>query len=676
MTYSRTLINRLICIVCFFTFSLVVVFTLSRILHFGTTLSERYTPLERVTRIEQMISSIFYKNNILSKKNTGSQYDFDMSNQLLLNAVEVLDCNHREKYILFNDFEKILSKVPVEERGRAIGKIVDITKVYSRINCAVLINDSEFIHSLKINVFDKDIKIKKFITSLLTEDFRWFSKSHCVYSQGDNEKIIYLSGGYNKCLLGRKNVITHVGYHGGRSLKKIADVLEKPAIKSSHVVKGSNSIDYKLTLDPSIQSTLDEWGICLIFEKKNCNKDLYIKRSFSLVIADANNGDILGIKCVGEKCTQNGLIYLGDLAALQVMTPPASIAKILFALAIASDTSIKPDELMLQLKTSGSFSNSSGKRNEWWERQAICDYKEENGSCSTINRTRYYADMLGFSTTCSNSKIFGKKEGSMSFSKLSCGESIIARDGNNSGTTPKGFLGYIPIDENLHLNKSGVVEFMKWRNYNNIRKNREKVLDSTEYLNTSTIVQSSIGGGNSRISALGIASIMTGTNLLGKGIYPKHPSVLNMLRKENYKDRNFLVPFEDRMSANIVIEGLRKVLTPSERGWIGSGTASTNFKNIFGKTCDEKCPIFGKTGTVSSMDLNFKNVSLFGGVTQLDKLQLLLGKDLRFSKYKNIAIGIISYNDDIDEKRITASNAHMRIINNLFFRNENNGQQF
>ena len=47
-----------------------------------------------------------------------------------------------------------------------------------------------------------------------------------------------------------------------------------------------------------------------------------------------------------------------------------------------------------------------------------------------------------------------------------------------------------------------------------------------------------------------------------------------------------------------------------------------------------------------------------------------------FGKYKNIAIGIISYNDDIDEKRITASNAHMRIINNLFFRNENNGQQF
>jgi hypothetical protein len=169
---------------------------------------------------------------------------------------------------------------------------------------------------------------------------------------------------------------------------------------------------------------------------------------------------------------------------------------------------------------------------------------------------------------------------------------------------------------------------------------------------------------------------MTGTNLLGKGIYPNQPSVLNMLRKENYKDRNFLVPIEDRISANIVIEGLRKVLTPFEKGWTGSGTASTDFKNIFGKTCNEKCPIFGKTGTVSSMDLNFKNVSLFGGVTQLDKLKLLLGKDLRFDKYKNIAIGIISYNDDIDEKKITASNAHMRIINNLFFRNKNNGQQF
>ena len=676
MTYSRTLINRLICIVCFFILSLVLVFTISRMLHSGTTFSERYTPVERVTRIEQMISSIFYKNNFFPKKNIGSQYDFDISNQLLLNAIDVLDCNHREKNILFNDFKNILSKVPVEERGRAVGKIVDITKVYSRINCVVLINDSDFIHSLKINVFDKDIKIKKLIASLLTENFRWFSKSHCIYSKGDNGKIIYLSGGYNNCFLERKNVINHVGYHGGRSLKKIANILEKPAIKSSHEVKDLYPIDYNLTLDPSIQSTLDEWGICLIFEKKSCNKDLYIKRSFSLVISDASNGNILGIKCVGEKCTQNGLSYLGDLAALQVMTPPASIAKILFALGIASDTSNNPEELMLQLKTSGSFSNLSGKRNEWWERQAICDYKEGNGPCGVIIRTRYYADMLGFSTTCSSGKIFGKKEGSMSFSKLSCGESIIARDGNNSGTTPKGFIGYIPIDEDLYLNRSGVVEFMKWRDYNNIRKNREKVIDSTEYLNTSTIVQSSIGGGNSRISALGISSIMTGTNLLGKGIYPNHPSVLNMLRKENYKSQNFLVPIEDRISANIVTEGLRKVLTPSEKGWIGSGTASTDFKNIFGKTCDEKCPIFGKTGTVSSMDLNFKNVSLFGGVTHLDKLQLLLGKDLRFDKYKNIAVGIISYNDDFDEKNITASNAHMRIINNLFFRNENNGQQF
>ena len=674
MTYSRTLFNRLICIVCFFIFSLTVVFTVSRMLHFGTTYSERYTPSERVTRIEQMISNIFYKTNFVPKKNIEDQYKGDISNRLLVNAIDVLDCNHREKYILFNDFEKILSKFPVEERGIAIANIIDITKIYSGIGCAVLINDSDFIHSLKINIFDKDIKIKKFIASLLTEDFRWFSKSQCIYYQGDNGRIIYLSGGYKKCLLGRKNVINHVGYHGGRSLKKIANVLEKPAIKSSYGVKDLNSIDYKLTIDPSIQSSLDEWGICLFFKKKNCNKDSYFKRSFSLVIADANNGNILGIKCVGEKCTQNGLSYLGDLAALQVMTPPASIAKILFALGIASDTSVKPDELMFQLKTSGSISNLSGKRNEWWERQAICDYKEENGPCRSIIRTRYFADMLGFSTRCSNGKIFGKKEGSMSFSKLSCGESIISKDRNVSGIAPKGFIGYIPIDEDLYLNKSGVIEFMKWKDYNRIRSNREKVIDSTKYLNTSIIVQSSIGGGNSRISALGIASIMTGTNLLGNGIYPNHPSVLNILTNENNKNRNIFVPIEDRVSANIVIKGLQKVLVPPEKEWKGHGTASIDFKNVFGKFCDEKCPIFGKTGTVSSMDLNFKNVSLFGGVTQLDKLQLLLGQDLKFNKYKNIAVGIISYNDEIDEKRITASDAHMRVINHLFFRNEKNEQ--
>ena len=64
---------------------------------------------------------------------------------------------------------------------------------------------------------------------------------------------------------------------------------------------------------------------------------------------------------------------LGDLATLTVRSPPASISKIFFGLGIASEGKVDSFELTNQLKTSGSDENLSGKRNEWWERAAICD---------------------------------------------------------------------------------------------------------------------------------------------------------------------------------------------------------------------------------------------------------------------------------------------------------------
>ena len=101
---------------------------------------------------------------------------------------------------------------------------------------------------------------------------------------------------------------------------------------------------------------------------------------------------------MGAFCQKDGLDQFGNLAALRVDSPFASISKVFFGLGIASDPDVNTEELMNQLKTSGSERNVSGKRNEWWERQAICDKSKTNEICLTLMRTGYFANMFGFST--------------------------------------------------------------------------------------------------------------------------------------------------------------------------------------------------------------------------------------------------------------------------------------
>ena len=103
----------------------------------------------------------------------------------------------------------------------------------------------------------------------------------------------------------------------------------------------------------------------------------------SVVLIDPLTSGILGIKCLGSFCSANGMEQLGDLATLMVRSPPASISKIFFGLGIASEGKIDSAELTNQLKTSGSNDNPSGKRNEWWEKRAICDGSIEKKTCMT-----------------------------------------------------------------------------------------------------------------------------------------------------------------------------------------------------------------------------------------------------------------------------------------------------
>ena len=85
---------------------------------------------------------------------------------------------------------------------------------------------------------------------------------------------------------------------------------------------------------------------------------------------------------------------------------------------------------------------------------------------------------------------------------------------------------------------------------------------------------------------------------------------------------------------------MQKAAMPSERNWVGAGTAHSAFLNTFGIACSSECPVFAKTGTVSQQDKVFAGTTLFTAIVIYDDLSKLVGSELR--KQPNIAIGVIS----------------------------------
>ena len=361
---------------------------------------------------------------------------------------------------------------------------------------------------------------------------------------------------------------------------------------------------------------------------------------------------------------------LGDLATLTVRSPPASISKIFFGLGIASEGKVDSFELTNQLKTSGSNENLSGKRNEWWERAAICDDSVEKKTCMTLVYTSYFANMLGFSTTCTNNLVFGTTEKFHPAFNVSCGRVSIIADGHEVDTYISPFLGYLPTQDGLYLNERGIAEFLSWDKYNKYRDDSNELIVGNDRRlgNTSQIIQTSIGGGNSRVSALGVASTIANLSQIKNNMYPKLPF---LLKKNNnqpliYKKENF-IPEEDSKAAQIVLNGLEKTLLPETADWKGVGTASSAFARTFDKICGDSCPVKGKTGTVSFQDKNHKGKTLFGGLTDIKQLADLIDGNVKIQDYKSVAIGVIVSEKGTSDVTNRAADIHMKLLKYIFF---------
>ena len=676
MIYSKVLVIRFLAVLVLCTFMVLSTILVSRSLQPEESVSDSYIPKDKVERVSVLIkewsmsdASLDQKVNIQDKRTTNSK--------ALIHFIDQFSCNQRIKNIIYSSSKKTLKKYSSITEERFIGSIRRYYRSFSQSNCIKIISDLDVINRINYTVLGKESDIRTIVKTFLTENLGWQQKGICIYHKLLSEDLVYLAGPVKRCIIERDNIYLTYNFPDLGSLidnaMRLRETIRIKNVNKSMFKKvGYEDFDYILTLDPKIQTSLNSFEECFEGSKFCKSDDFSFDRleGISIVLIDPQTSRILGMKCLGSFCSKNGMERLGDLATLTVRSPPASISKIFFGLGIASEGKIDSFELTNQLKTSGSSENLSGKRNEWWERAAICDDSVDKKTCMTLVRTSYFANMLGFSTTCTNNIVFGTTEKFSPVLNLSCGRVSIIADGHEVDTYISPFLGYLPTQDSLHLNERGIAEFLSWEKYNKYRDDsNESIFGNDRRLgNTTQIIQTSIGGGNARVSALGVASTIASLSQIKNSMYPKIPFLLkkNNSKPVMYKKENFISE-EDSMAAQIVLSGLEKTLLPETADWKGVGTASSAFARTFDKICRYSCPVQGKTGTVSFKDKNHKGKTLFGGLTDLKQLADLIDRNVRIKDYKSVAMGVIVSEKGSSDVTNRAADIHMRLLKHIFF---------
>jgi hypothetical protein len=167
-------------------------------------------------------------------------------------------------------------------------------------------------------------------------------------------------------------------------------------------------------------------------------------------------------------------------------------------------------------------------------------------------------------------------------------------------------------------------------------------------------VQSVIGAGNNRVSALGLAQLSAAIYqadsrgvIYEPTIFDTQPVVLSSTKK---------------ISPRVVMLGMQKAVQPAEKQWIGDGTARSAFIGAFGKDCPGDCPVYAKTGTVSMQDPVFAGTTLLTVLVRSEALDNALTRANNPHR-KNLAIGVI-FRPKKPGGPHYASNLGMRLVKN------------
>ena len=212
-----------------------------------------------------------------------------------------------------------------------------------------------------------------------------------------------------------------------------------------------------------------------------------------------------------------------------------------------------------------------------------------------------------------------------------------------------------------------LVKFMSWKDYERLRRNKSLTSRKIEFINSSNVIQSVLGAGDNRVSALGIAALASQISQVASNNKPILPSIIKHKGTNKYprigiKNKKFSKLYVD--SAKNVILGMQKTLLKEENNWLGNGTAYNSFKAIFNKGCDYDCPIKGKTGTVNFNDENYIGTTLFTGLVNSKKMQEYLFKNISIN-LPNLAIGVIVFGDNEISDVHYASHLFMSLVKDI-----------
>jgi len=449
----------------------------------------------------------------------------------------------------------------------------------------------------------------------LSERVSWMRRVPCLFY--NNGPSLGLAAG-NPVPCFREQLVFNTPPRDAKNGMQQAIGLSKSLLANADVsaFRSLNQRDLLLTLDDTTQPVLDRLNRCLS-QPDSCVRSAHLPplKHVSAVVMDVQSGDILATLCWSGPCDK--LKVMGHWGALLVESPPASTAKLLHAMVLAQGGTVDGLMLQRQIKTSGQTDALVSKRNEWWEKQAICD--AQPSPCGHPRLLKAMSEQLGWSTDCRSTDI-------------QCGRIGLLRE-TDSMIFP-GFIGRL----NITNPQTNISSMLNWKNYDQIRQGKMKSPGSASYFNTALAVQSAIGAGDSRTSALGLAHLASQISRMAQGQPAQRPALIRPLTGGPQGSEPSSA---QRNAAKTVMGGMRKVLEPAETGWNGSGTVAGAFQREFKRSCAEDCGIWAKTGTVSQQDRGFAGTTLFTGIVDLPQLQHWRYQNESKSAGRRIAIGLI-----------------------------------
>ncbi len=457
--------------------------------------------------------------------------------------------------------------------------------------CASFLQAFELAMGMAAHASNRTGLSERWVEQALTEDVNWTRRLPCLLGR-DGSVTRLLTGSALLCAGAAPELDSLASLPRESSYRQLA-TLTAGAVSTSAVV-GKLDIDGIgwLSLSPALHGALDRWRICRAAGQCPQLQALSAQRDVSVVLMDAGSGLILAAWCDGRACAEVGRKTAGSWPATLVEAPPASTAKLMFSLELARVPGIEPLSLQRQIKTSGQNDGRVSKRNEWWERQVICD-TAKSPHCAVPANTRQIADAMGFNVACDQSA-------------AACGRwGLVQKD--LAGLSP-GTVGRLALDR-----PSGKpVSMLDWNTYEAVRQGKQSQRGLQGFEPASRAIQAVLGAGDSRTSALGLALMSTQIWRLSQGWPLLVPRAVDFGTGAVLMDDP--APPRLQKAAQTVLGGMRKVLEPPEPGWQGPGTVAGAFERVFAQPCQADCGVWAKTGTVSRQD------KVYGGTTVLTAL--------------------------------------------------------